>query len=251
MIVDRLKHVNYVPFDSLSNKDKFLVLNFLALIFTFVFFTTSSSKLATYILPAYPFMSILLADYWLAKENSKSLKFSSIILSSIILFVGLGGCFIKFFLPETIYLYVKEIQVFTCILFSIVGVLSFYFIYKRDKLKLFVTYVVFMILFSAFGAYHIFNIDYKFGQNDLMRFARYAKDNNLKLGSWSVGKKYSLTYYSESNVVFLINVPHPLIEELFDEGYIVVVRNKDLDLIRSSVNFKTISSGTKYSLITR
>ena len=113
------------------------------------------------------------------------------------------------------------------------------------------TYVVFMVLFSAFGAYHIFNIDYKFGQNDLMKFAKFAKEKDLKLGSWSVGKKYSLTYYSERNVIFLVNLPHPLIEKLFDDGYVVVVRNKDLDLISSTIKFRTLDSGVKYSLIAR
>lgn len=106
-----------------------------------------------------------------------------------------------------------------------------------------------MTLFSAFGAYHLFNIDYKFGQDDLENFAVYAKDTNRKLGSWNTGRKYSLTYMYEDNVTFLVDVPSDTIKPLLDNNYLVIVRNKDMDEIQKGISYKIIATGAKYSLI--
>lgn len=252
MIVKKFKEFEFVGFDKLtSNREKFVAFNVIGFLFTFAFFTASSSKLVTYILPVYPFMAVLLADYWCGDKFTKGLKVSSIILSSIILFVGVGGCFIKFYLPAFLYDIVKEVQLLTCVLFTITGVLTFYFIHKQEKAKLFFSYVIFMVLFSAFGAYHLFNIDYKFGQNDLKSFALYAKENNKSLASLNVGIKYSLNYYSDSNVKIFDGTNPVVVEPLMNEGYILVVRNKDLDTIKQSLTFNTLQTGFKYSLLSK
>lgn len=248
-LVNKIKGFKFTPYESLTQDQQFVALNAIGLVFTFLFFTSSSSKLVTYILPVYPFMAVLLADYWLKKGFSKGLKYSSIILSSIILFVGIGGCFLKFVMPNNLYEIIKEAQSFSCILCLVIGGLSFYYIKKSEKTKLFATYFIFMTLFSAFGAYHLFNIDYKFGQDDLENFAVYAKDTNRKLGSWNTGRKYSLTYMYEDNVTFLVDVPSDTIKPLLDNNYLVIVRNKDMDEIQKGISYKIIATGAKYSLI--
>ncbi len=249
-VIKKFKEFEFISYEKLpSNKDKFVALNIIALLFTLIFYSASSSKLVTYILPAYPFMAVLLAEYWCEKGFSKGLKISSISLSSLILFVGLGGCFIKFFMPAFLYDYVKEVQIFTCIFFTLVGLLTFYFIYKEDKIKLFASYVGFMVLFSAFGAYHLFNIDYKFGQNDLKKFALYAKENDLNLATLNVGIRYSLNYYSDSNVLIFDGTNVKAVEPYLAAGYVLVLRNKDMDSVSSSLAFDVIEKGVKYSLV--
>ena len=250
-IAKKIKEFEFVSFDKLSNREKLVAFSVIGLLFTFSFFTASSSKLVTYILPIYPFFAVLLAEYWDKDGFSRGLKISSILLSSLILFVGIGGCFIKFYLPPFLFDIVKEVQIFTCIFFTIVGLLSFYFIWKNDKARLFATYVGFMILFSAFGAYHLFNIDYKFGQNDLKAFAQLAKKEDKNLASLNVGIKYSLNYYGDRNVLIYDGTDTSRIVPLLESNYYVVIRNKDMDIIKQSLAFDVIQSGVKYTLISK
>ena len=249
-VIKKFKEFEFVNFNKLySNQEKFVVFNIIGLLFTLIFYSASSSKLVTYILPVYPFMAVLLADYWSKNGFSRGLKVSSILLSSLILFVGVGGAFIQFFMPPFLYDFVKEVQLFTCIFFTLVGVLTFYFIYKQDKIKLFASYVAFMVLFSAFGAYHLFNIDYKFGQNDLKKFALYAKENDLNLVSLNVGIKYSLNYYSDSNVLIFDGTDAKAVIPYLKAGYVLVIRNKDMESVSKSLTFDVIERGVKYSLV--
>ena len=54
-----------------------------------------------------------------------------------------------------------------------------------------------MTCLSAFGTGLFFNIDYKFGQDDLMRYAQIAKDNNKTITCYKFTHKYSLIYYRD------------------------------------------------------
>ena len=108
-----------------------------------------------------------------------------------------------------------------------------------------------MILFSAFGAYHLFNIDYKFGQNDLKAFAQLAKKEDKNLASLNVGIKYSLNYYGDRNVLIYDGTDTSRIVPLLESNYYVVIRNKDMDIIKQSLAFDVVQSGVKYTLISK
>ena len=56
------------------------------------------------------------------------------------------------------------------------------------------TYVLFILVTSAFGTKLFYNMDYEFGQNDLMKFAKFSRENGKKLVVLNDERKYSVLY---------------------------------------------------------
>lgn len=175
--VPKIKNINF--------KDKFLTLNFIAVVSILVFFSLSGAKLITYILPVYPFFAVLIGMIWL----------------------------------------------------------------RMRKLKLFLSVVIIMSLLSGFLTPYIYEFNYSFGQNDLMKFAKFAKENNYTISTYLTGKKYSLLYYgnqakidfqTEKNLSWLK-------DELEKENHIVIIKNKRIENLPVKIKEK----GVKYSIIER
>lgn len=167
----------------ISFKDKFLTLNFIAVISILVFFSLSGTKLITYILPIYPFFAVLIGSIW----------------------IGL------------------------------------------HKPKLFWSTAIIMALLSGFLTPYIYEFNYSFGQNDLMKFAKLAKDKNYTISTYLTGKKYSLLYYgNQSKIDFQTSEDLDWLQnELDKKNHIVIIRNTENEYLP----VKTVEKGVKYSII--
>ena len=55
---------------------------------------------------------------------------------------------------------------------------------------------------TAFATEEFFEVDYKFGQQDLVEFAKYAKDYDYTISANGMDRKYSLLYYNDEEVDF-------------------------------------------------
>ena len=75
------------------------------------------------------------------------------------------------------------------------GISSILCAVKKHPKGVFACYVLFILITSAFGTKLFYNMDYKFGQNDLMRFAKYAHENGKKVAVINDERKYSVVYY--------------------------------------------------------
>ena len=106
-----------------------------------------------------------------------------------------------------------------------------------------------MALLSAFLTPCVYEFNYTFGQNDLMKYAKYAKENNKTISTYLTGRKYSLLFYGNQNKIDFQTEENVnwLKKELNKKNHIVIIRNseiKDLPLIIKE-------KGVKYSLIER
>ena len=108
---------------------------------------------------------------------------------------------------------------------------------------IFAVYVGFMLCLSAFGTKEFYNIDYNFGQKDLIEFAQYTKDNNKSLGAIDLGRKYSLLYYYGGKVNYYDSEE---IKDLPIDEYIVI-RTRDVEDLK--IPYEVIKIGRKFSLI--
>ena len=127
LLVKKAKTFKYKKYADLDAKGKFLALNIIGAVFTLAFFSTSSTKLITYILPVYSFLAVILASLF-DLENIKTQK-------------RIGIC------------------------------------------------VFAMILVSAFVTPLVMNIDYKYGQNDLMEYAQIAAEENKNIATYNTGMR--------------------------------------------------------------
>ncbi len=225
--------------------DKIITLNTVAGLWILVFFSLSGTKLITYILPVYPFLAVITAEIWSCyiEKDSKLLKYSiltvySILVLGVILFPFVSAYLLK---EDAGNMYLMQI--------SLAGA-SFYLIrsiIKNERFNSFVFQAVFTALLIGFVTPLAYRIDYSFGENDLIRFAKFAKQKNYTISTYKTGARYSLLYYSElpkidfhknNNINWLNN-------ELNKKNNLLIMRNRDI--VHEDVKIKY--NGVKYSAV--
>ena len=100
----------------------------------------------------------------------------------------------------------------------------------------------------------LFNVWYGFGQNELMEYAKYAKQNELKLGAYNLWERFSLQYYYDGDVEYFRNgdaygtqyVKTTEFKDSFN-GDVVVIENEEMPKL--TIKYNIIKKGKRYSLI--
>lgn len=112
--------------------------------------------------------------------------------------------------------------------------------------------VLFITMISAFATGKLFTIDYKFGQQDLIDFAKYAQKHNYTISSYNMKRKYSLIYYNNKIADYNLEdelTPENVKKDLEKEGNVVIIRNKEIDEIENKINYKVVKIGKRYTMI--
>lgn len=255
--ITKLKTFKNIAVSELNNSQKFMMFNIIAFIVTMLFFSSSSTKLITYILPVYIFTAFILGfiweDYIFNEKYKKPINLSVYILGGICIFAAIVACFMQYYLPAKIYADVLIIKWFCIVMVAIFGISSILFALKNNRKGVFAVYALLVIITSAFGTKLFYNMDYEFGQNDLMYFAKYAKANNKKIVVLNNERKYSVLYYYGAPVYFISQTDK---EEMKKLGHIlddhdvwVIVREKQMPEVDRTLDFDIILDGRKYSLV--
>ncbi len=109
-----------------------------------------------------------------------------------------------------------------------------------------------MTVVSAFATEEFFEVDYRFGQRDLVQFAKYAKEKDYAISAFKLNRKYSLLYYNDEKVDFNENLEINLKtvqEDLNKKDNVVVLKNKDMIKIKDKLKYKIIKTGRRYTMI--
>lgn len=263
--IAKVKDLKNISFKDLSDRKKFLLFNGIAFLVTMLFFSASKTKLITYILPVYFFTSFLIGALWenymFNNKFKKPVNISVYILGGICILAGIVTYFSKYFLPAQVYSDLLIIKWFSISLVLLFGIFSIVCAVKNWNKGVFACYALLIIIASAFGTKLFYNMDYEFGQNDLMRFAKYAKQNNKKIVVLNNERKYSVLYYYNSPVdkytksrVYYIsqddkNEMAKLGGILDDRDVVVVVKEKQMPQVDETLNFDILLDGRKYSLV--
>ena len=256
--ISRLKNFEKITFENMLASRKFLWFNVIGFCFTMLFFSSSSTKLITYILPVYFFTSFIIAfvweDYIFNAKYKKAINLTVYILGGIFILASIAGCFMQFYLPEKIYSDVKIIQWFCVIVTGAFGVSSILLAQKEKFMGVFISYALLILVLSAFGTKLFYNMDYSFGQNDLMEFAKYCKDNKSKIAIINGGRKYSLLYYYGDKVNYVSSdweqgKISDEEKELSKNNILTIIRNKDMDFATERFKFDVVKEGKKYKLV--
>lgn len=250
-----LKNIKKIRFycDDVTSPYRCLLYNTIIALFIMLFFSSSGTKLITYILPIYCALACLGAfvwtDYIERKANENLMNICAYILGGIFLLTSIAGILTPLYLPEQLLQDISTVRVF-CILSSFaVGLAVILFTKKKLYAATFASIVIFMAIFSAHATPKFFEIDYKFGQDDLMEFAQYAKENNISLTTFNFGHKYSLMFYGDEPVTFMPDVqPEELPKALDEEKNLVIIRIKEMKQLKNK-NFDIIKQGRKFALI--
>ncbi len=241
-------------FKDLSDIQRFMVYNGIVAIFTLLFFSSSKTKLITYILPIYPSLACLGGYIWTnyieKGEYSRFINKTVYFLGSIFVLASIVALFTNLFLPEQLALDIAPAKPLCIALLFLAGIFSIVFAKKEKYLGVFFTYVILMLSLSAFGTEKFFNIDYKFGQDDLLKFAQYSKENNKTLSCLGFTHKYSLIYYGEKPVYYSNDKDLDAIKnELNKNDNLVIMRKKDITDEIKSLNYNILEEGRRYILM--
>ena len=262
--ITKLKSIKKFNVTELSNPQKYLLFNAIAFVVTMLFFSSSSTKLITYILPVYFFTACILGfvweDYMFNKKYEKPIKITVYILGGICILAGILTCFAKFVLPAQTYSDLLTIKWFCIILVLAFGISSILCAVKKHPKGVFACYVLFILITSAFGTKLFYNMDYKFGQNDLMRFAKYAHENGKKVAVINDERKYSVVYYygiptdmDGRNVLFITLNDKEEMKQLGhildDKNIVAIIRKKQYQEIDKTLDFDVILEGRKHLLV--
>lgn len=263
--ITKLKSFKKFAVENLSDRHKFLLFNVIAFAVIMLFFSSSSTKLITYILPVYFFTAFIMGALWESyvfdEKYKKPVNLSVYILGGICIFAGVVTCFAKYVLPAQVYSDLLIIKWFCISLVIIFGISSILCAVKNFRKGVFACYALLIIITSAFGTKLFYNMDYEFGQNDLMQFAKYAKENNRKIVVLNNERKYSVLYYygspvdknTKSRVYFISQDDKEEMAKLGhildDRDVVVVVREKQMPQVDKTLDFDIILDGRKYSLV--
>ncbi len=131
------------------------------------------------------------------------------------------------------------------------GIGTLLFVKYKKYLGVFVFYVLFMTVVSAFATEEFFEVDYRFGQNDLVQFAKYAKEHDLTISTSGLERKYSLLYYNDENVDFEEREGNIkcIKEDLQKDGNVLILKNKVLQKIDKKIEYQIVKRGRRYSMI--
>ena len=225
-------------------------------LFTVLFFSSSKTKLITYILPVYPFLALLGGLIWTnyieRGEYSRIINKTVYLIGSIFIIASVAAIFAKLFLPEQLYQDILPAKSLCIILLFASGLGSIIFAKKENYASVFLTYVLFMTFLSAFGTGLFFKIDYKFGQDDLMRYAKLAKDNNKSITCYKFTHKYSLIYYRDGSEPVVYGGDFEIDDlkrELEKDNNYVIIKKKQIDDEIKKLNYNIIEEGRRYLLL--
>lgn len=256
---DKQKYVEKIrnfDFDKLDNVHKMLALCWVMVVFIVLFFSSSSTKLVTYILPVYYPLAIIMGLVWMdyadRKKHEKPINISVKIFGWFAVIAGIAAMFTQFYLPAQIEDDIAEIKWFSLICLLVFGVGTLLLVKYKKYIGVFVFYVLFMTFVSAFATEEFFEVDYRFGQRDLVQFAKYAKEKDYAISAFKLNRKYSLLYYNDEKVDFNENLEINLKtvqEDLNKKDNVVVLKNKDMIKIKDKLKYKIIKTGRRYTMI--
>lgn len=250
--MSKLKNLHKLNF-SQDIKNRFLLCNAVISVFTLLFFSASETKLITYILPMFPALACLVGYVWWKyikqSENENIINYTNYIIGFIYIILAIVGLILPIFLPKQLILDIGSARVFSVLVLFASGMGLIMFTKRKIYVGAFASLVLFMTLFSAIATEKFYQIDYKFGQYDLMKFVKIAEETNKSLTTFKFGTKYSLIYYGSMPVVYGPQAGIWSLEEALNRSNdLVIIKNKELNKLKDK-NFVIIKIGRKYSLI--
>ena len=243
-------------FRGVSDTYKLMMYAGIAALLILLFFSSSKTKLITYILPIYPMLAILGGLIWTnyieKGEYSRIINKTVYVLGGIFILASVAAMFTPLFLPEQLNSDISPAKPLCIILLGLTGIFSILYVKKEKYASVFFSYVLFMTFLSAFGTGLFFNIDYKFGQDDLIKFAKIAKENNKTITCYKFTHKYSLIYYRDGDKPVVYGGDFELDDlkrELKKADNYVIIKKKQVDDDILKLNYTIINEGRRYLLL--
>lgn len=234
--------------------EKLLVLMICYFALVMLFFSASSTKLATYILPLYPAAALLTGYYWYQfienGKNNSGIKISTGIFSVILLLAGVAAIFIVPVLNNKGIVFLSApLKTYTIALALITAIANFIFIRFNKKVLLFTSQLLFMVGILLISINYVIPMIYNGGENELVSYAKFAKQYNKKLITFDFGVRPSTLFYYEKQVDFIKTCDYQRLKRDLTVNSVIIIKTENLEDTAKNIKFKIVNKGKKYSLL--
>jgi len=205
-----------------TNDRKLIVFASIYFLSILLFFSVSSTKLPTYILPLFPAVSLITGYYWWGyiadNKFEKGIKISTIVSSIFFILLGICGTVMLNFTPENSLIYVQNADSFRILMSSwliVISLITILCIISKNRSLLFIANVILMLGVTIITSGKIFNYVTTFGQTELENYADRAQMvSDSKLVAFGTGKKYSILNKYNGKVYYITNINNNGFNEL-------------------------------------
>lgn len=252
-------------FSNDTNDRKLLIFATIYTVSILLFFSISSTKLPTYILPLFPALALIAGYYWwgyiVDNKFEKGIKISTIINAAFFILLGLAGALVLLFLTGKNLIFAQGADSFRMLMSSwliVISLIMLLCLISKNRSLLFVANVILMLGVSIITSGKILSYTTTFGQTELEAFADRAQTvSGSKLVTLGFGKKYSILNNFESKVYYITKADNEgynnlktVVLEAKKEGvpvYLIIKKKSKYspDIMR---NFTKLEDGKKYAL---
>lgn len=249
-------------FEVTTNEQKMLLFASIYFVLTFLFFSLSSTKLPTYILPVFPAAAFLTGYYWWSSDekgtHQKSIRISTEIFAALFIITAMAGTIAYYFLPYNIQYKLEDFKEMVITAFYLLGILLLLRLNTKRALSVFSGYIFTMIFVIALSVSQIFNFVYATGQNEIVKYSDLAQNSNSMLVTFDFAVKPSAMIDYSDQVGYLTDPDFDMLDRLITSSpktILIIVKNKNLNDAdyRNKINQRLtlIQTGERYSLYSK
>lgn len=258
----KIKNKIIALFEVTTNEQKLILFASIFFVIVFVLFSTASTKLPTYILPAFPPAALLTGYYWWIndekKENEKTIYNLTILFAGIFIIAAAVTSIVYYFLPYGIQDKISTFVKTTIISVYLVSMLMVLRLRTKNILSIFSGYIIFMLFIITLSVFKIFNLVYNTGENEIVNYSIISIRPNYasQLVTFDFAVKPSVMIEYQTEVNFITDADFKTLDELLKYRggpTFVIVKNKNLlnnPQYKAELNkrLKLLKTGEKYSL---
>lgn len=249
-------------FDANTNEQKmilFATINFLVI---FLIFSSSSTKLPTYILPIFPSASFLTGYYWWVSdekgEHAKTIYNTTLTFAIIFVLAAFGASITYTLLPHDIQSKLSEFKELTIVAIYLLEIFLVLRLNTKRALSVFSGYVLVMVFVVTLSVSQIFNFVYAMGENEIVSYSTYGTLNSkgkAQLVTFDFAVKPSVMINYRDKVNFLTDADFNQLDGILKYSggpTFVIVKNKNFQKNNYKQELEKrlelINQGEKYSL---
>lgn len=227
--------------DAPTNEQKLILFATIYFVVVFAVFSSSSTKLPTYILPVFPAAALLTGYFWWVSDeksqNERVISATTQLFAILFIITAISGTVAYFVLPFDLqYQFSKFRSDAVCGLY-LISILLLLRINSKRALSVFSAYILSMMFIIVLGVSYIFNVVYQGGENEIVRYSNIAQDGVSQLVTFDFAVKPSAMIGYTGKVQFVTDPDFKLLDEALQYKYgptFVIIKNKNL----SDANYK-------------
>lgn len=251
--------------DAQTNEQKLLLFGSIYFIVVFLLFSSSGTKLPTYILPVFPAASFLTGYFWWVAdekgEHEKGISIATNVFSAMFIFAAMAFTVAYFYLPYILQEKMESFQHITLVAIYLLSILLLLRLNTKRAMSIFFGYVFFMFFVIMLSVSNIFNLVYATGESELVNYSMISAQlsENSRLITFDFAVKPSVMIEYPKHVFFITDRQFDELDKKLDyqKGPVfVIVKNKNFEedpkyYEELTKRMKIWQQGERYSLFVK